>query len=134
MADCYDWLQNVQGVPTVVQDYDWLQNVPGVPTVVQDEQRRDWAQDVASFYTTILPGPYISQFREGLGLIPEKIRSVIGSVISRQLTISRSDRISRMILLQSDHDPGRSCSLRGSVLDQEFHHTILSFYQQNRHS
>ena len=59
----------------------------------------------------------ISQFREGLGPIPEMIRSVIGSVISCQLTISRSDRISRMILLRSDHDPGRSYSLRGSVLD-----------------
>ena len=114
MADCYDWLQNVPGVPTVVQDYDWLQNVWGMPTVVQDQQRRDWAQDVASFYTTILP---VSQFREGLGPIPETIRSVIRSVISRQLTISRSDRIPGMILLRLDHDPGRSCSLRGSVLD-----------------
>ena len=44
---------------------------------------------------------------------------VIGSLISRQLTISRSDRIPRTILLRSDHDPGRSCSLRGSVLDQK---------------
>ena len=31
---------------------------------------------------------------------------VIGSLISRQLTISRSDRIPRTILLRSDHDPG----------------------------
>ena len=31
---------------------------------------------------------------------------VIGSLISRQLTISRSDRIPRRILLRSDHDPG----------------------------
>ena len=46
--------------------YDWLHNVPGVSTVVQFEQRQDWVQDVATFYTTILPGPYISQFREGL--------------------------------------------------------------------
>ena len=53
---------------------------------------------------------------------------VIGSVISRQITISRSDRIPRTILLRSDHDPGRSCSLRGSVLDQKFHHSNRSFY------
>ena len=31
---------------------------------------------------------------------------MIGSVISRQLTISRSDRIPWTILLRSDHDPG----------------------------
>ena len=54
---------------------------------------------------------------------------VIGSLISRQLTISRSERIRRTILLRSDHDPGRSCSLRGSVLDQKFHHNNWSFYQ-----
>ena len=54
---------------------------------------------------------------------------VIGSLISRQLTISRSDRIPRTILLRSDHDPGRSCSRLGSVLDQKFHHNNWSFYQ-----
>ena len=82
------------------------------------------------------PGSLITKMScmDPLGPIPETIRSVIGSVISRQLTISRSDRIPQMILLRSDHDPGRSCSLRGSMLDQEFHHTILSFYKQNRHS
>ena len=54
---------------------------------------------------------------------------VIGSLISRPLTISRSDRIPRTILLWSDHDPGRSCSRLGSVLDQKFHHNNWSFYQ-----
>ena len=54
---------------------------------------------------------------------------VIGSLISRQLTISRSDRIPRTILLRSDHDPGRSCSRLGSVLAQKFHHNNWSFYQ-----
>ena len=51
---------------------------------------------------------------------------VIGSVISRQITISRSDRIPRTILLRLDHDPGPSCSLRGLVLDQKFHHNNWS--------
>ena len=36
----------------------------------------------------------------------DPIRSLIGSLISRQLTISRSDRIPRTTLLPSDHDPG----------------------------
>ena len=53
---------------------------------------------------------------------------VIGSLISRQLTISRFNRIPLTILLRSDHDPGRSCSLRGSVLDQKFHHNNWSFH------
>ena len=59
---------------------------------------------------------------------------VIGSLISRQLTISRSDRIPQTILLRSDHEPARSCSLRGSVLDQKFQHNNWSFYQSYCHS
>ena len=54
---------------------------------------------------------------------------VIGSLISRQLMIYLSDRIPRTILLRSDHDPQRSCSLRGSVLDQKFQHNNWSFYR-----
>ena len=54
--------------------------------------------------------------------------NVIGSVMSPQFTISLSDRIPQTILLRSDHDPGRSCSLCGSVLNQKFHHNNRSFY------
>ena len=36
----------------------------------------------------------------------EHCEKVIGSVISRQITISRSDQIPRTIPLRTDHDPG----------------------------
>ena len=36
----------------------------------------------------------------------DNCEKVIGSPISRQVTISRSDQIPQMILLRSDHDPG----------------------------
>ena len=39
---------------------------------------------------------------------PITLKKVIGSLIYRQLTISRSDRIPRTILPRSDHDPGDS--------------------------
>ena len=52
---------------------------------------------------------------------------VIGSLISRQLTISRSDRIPQSILLRSDHDPGDPARYVDRCWIRNFNTTIGHF-------
>ena len=58
--------------------------------------------------------------------------NVIRSVISHQLMNSLSDWIQQTILALIVTWSWQSCSLLRSVLDQKFHHTNWSFYQQYR--
>ena len=60
--------------------------------------------------------------------------NMIGSAISRLLTISRSDRIPRTMLATIGSWSSRSCLLRWSVLNRKFHHNNWSFYQQYHHN
>ena len=53
---------------------------------------------------------------------------VIGSLISCQLTISRSDRIPRTILLPSDHDPGDPARYMDRCWIRNFITTINHFF------
>ena len=81
-----------------------------------DLMSRSWSAFVECDRPIRITGSYLSRSRadrfwnRAQESGPDHCEKVIGSLISRQLSISRSDRIPRTILLRSDHDPGDPAS------------------------